>query len=122
LTHTHLDISFAVGIVSRFMTKPREIHYAIGTSLDLIGYMDSDWEGDLYDHNYTSSYIFHLGYGPICLQSKKQHVISLSSTDVEYQGVVHAIIKAIWLQNILIEIVITFQKPLVICCDYLSAI
>jgi hypothetical protein len=77
------------------MTKPHEIHYAIGTSLDLIGYMDSDWEGDIYDHKYTSSYSFHLGYGPICLQSKKQHAISLSLTDVEYKGVVHVVIEAI---------------------------
>eukprot|EP00253_Pinus_taeda_P025939 PITA_25939 len=27
LTHTHLDLSFAVGLVSRFMQKPRESHW-----------------------------------------------------------------------------------------------
>jgi hypothetical protein len=26
LTHTHPDIPFVVGIVSRFMTKPHELH------------------------------------------------------------------------------------------------
>jgi hypothetical protein len=142
LTHTHPNISFAVGIVSRFMTEPHElhwkaskhimhyiqgthryeIHYAVGTSSDLIGYMDFDWVGDLDDHKSTSGYNFHLGSGPICWQSKKQHAIALSSTEVEYRGVVNATTEAIWLQNILTELGITFQKPSIIYCDNQSAI
>jgi hypothetical protein len=83
----------------------------------LIGYKDSDWDGDLDDHNYTSSCRFHLGSNPICWHSKKQHAINISSTEVEYQGVVNAATKAIWLQNILTEIGNTFQKPSIIYCD-----
>lgn len=62
LTHTCPDISFVVGIVSRFMVKPHglhwkvakcilhymqgthryEIYYAASTNSNLVGYMNSD--------------------------------------------------------------------------------
>lgn len=73
----------------------------------MVGYTDLDWVGDLDDHKSTSGYNFHLGLGPICWESKKQHAISLSSTKAEYQGVVNVAIEAIWLKNILIEFVFT---------------
>ena len=64
LTNTRLDISFSVGVLSRFSNKPRESHWKEGMrvlryikgTLDyginygegdtLIGYCDSDWAGD----------------------------------------------------------------------------
>jgi hypothetical protein len=92
------------------------------TSSNLIGYTDYDWVGDLNDHNSTSSYSFHLGSNPICWQSKKQHAIALSSTEVEYQGVVNAATEAIWLHNILTKLGITFHMPSVVYCDNQSAI
>jgi hypothetical protein len=62
LTHTHPNISYAVGEVSRYMQEPHDmhcnnakhilinvqgtmsygIHYASGCALDLIGFIDSD--------------------------------------------------------------------------------
>jgi len=137
LTHTHLGISFAFGIVSCFMTEPHELHwkaskhimhyiwgihryathYATYTSSNLIGYTDYDWVGDLNDHNSTSSYSFQLGSNPICWQSKKQHVSALSSTKDEYQGVLNAATEDIWLHNILTKLGITFHKPSIIYCD-----
>ena len=87
LTHTKPDISFAVGMVSRFMQEPHELHwkaakrilhyiqgthtyglhFAIGTGLQLVGYTDSDYAGDIDSCKSTSSYMFHLGFGPIWL-------------------------------------------------------
>ncbi|XP_059065888.1 secreted RxLR effector protein 161-like [Cryptomeria japonica] len=141
-THTRLDISDAVGLVSRFMQEPHELHwkatkrilhYVHGThsygihytscmDIELVGYTDSDWVGDSQDHEYTLGYCFSLGSGPIAWSSKKQSFIALSSTKAEYQGVVDAATKAIWLQNILIEFGISFRKPTVIFCDNQSAI
>ncbi|GLJ07318.1 hypothetical protein SUGI_0064280 [Cryptomeria japonica] len=142
LTHTRPDISFAVGMVSRFMQEPYElhwkaakcilhyiqgthhygIHYAAGTGLCLVGYTDSDWAGDLVDRKSTSGYSFHLGSGPICWQSKKQHAIALSSTEAEYRGTVNAAIETIWLQQILIEFGFTTPWPTVLHCDNQNAI
>jgi hypothetical protein len=117
LNHTFPDISFAIHIVSCFMIEPHElhwkvvkhvlhyihgnhrymIHYAMGTSSYLIGYTYYDWQGDLDDHKSTSGYNVYLGSNTICWQSKKKHVITLSSTKVEYRGDFHATTKAIWL-------------------------
>jgi hypothetical protein len=60
LTHTHLDLSYAIGVVSRYMQESHElhlkdskhilryvhgttsygIHYAVGCELDLMGFTD----------------------------------------------------------------------------------
>jgi hypothetical protein len=109
LTHTHSDISYVVGAVSKYMQEPHDlhwkaskrilryvqgtmsygIHYAVGCALDLIGFTDSDWAGDSTDRKSTSRYTLSLGLGPICWSSKKQSAIALSSTEVEYRGVVN---------------------------------
>ena len=44
-----------------------------------------------------------LTYAPIRFSSKKQSAISLSSTEVEYRGVVNATTQCLWLQRILGE-------------------
>ena len=66
LTHTRPDLSFAVGLVARFMHQPHEshwkatrrilryirgtiqfrIHYSAGASSLLIGFTNFDWAGD----------------------------------------------------------------------------
>jgi hypothetical protein len=109
LTHSRPDLSYVVGAVSRFMQEPHElhwkvakhilryiqgtitfgIHYAKDSTLDLIGFTDSDWVGDSIDCKSTSGYSLSLGSGPICWSSKKQVVIALSSVEVEYKGVVN---------------------------------
>jgi len=142
LTHTRPDISYAVGMVSRFMQEPHElhwkaakrilhyiqgthnfgIHYAAGIELDLVGYTDSDWAGDSEDRKSTSGYSFSLGSGPVCWSSKKQSAIALSSTEAEYRGAVNASTEAIWLQNLLTEFGIQIRQPSVIFCDNQSAI
>ncbi|XP_057856875.2 secreted RxLR effector protein 161-like [Cryptomeria japonica] len=104
VTHFRPDLSYVVGVVSRYMQKPYElhwkvakrilhyvqgtisygIHYSVGCTLDLIGYTDSDWAGYSIDRKSTSGYVLSLGFGPICWSSKKQSSIALSSAEVEY--------------------------------------
>ena len=105
LTHTRPDIYYAVSVASRYMDQPHEIHwkaakmilnfvqgtrthgifYKEKSDLDLIGFTDSDWEGDSIDRNSTSVYVFMLAEGPISWSSKKQSAIALSSTEAEYK-------------------------------------
>ena len=109
LTHTRPDLSYAVGAVSKFMQEPHElhwkvakcilryvqrtitfeIHYAVYSTLDLIGFTDSDWVGDNIDCKSTSGYSISLGFGPICWLSKKKGFISLYSTKAKYRRVVN---------------------------------
>jgi hypothetical protein len=142
LTHSRPDLSYAVGAVSQFMQEPHElhwkaakhilryvqgtitfgIHYATDSALDLIRFTDSDWVGDNIDHKSTSGYSLSLGSRPICWSSKKQVVISLSSAEAEYRGVVNITIQAMWLQHFLTELGIQFHESIVIWCDNQSTL
>jgi hypothetical protein len=65
------------------------IHYAVDSTLDLIGFIDFEWIGDIIDRKSTSGYSLSLGSGPICWSSKKQVSIALSLAEAEYRGVVN---------------------------------
>ena len=81
------------------------IHYSAGASPLLIGFTDSDWAGDPDDRKSTAGYVFTLGSGPITWSCKKQSAISLSSAEAEYRGAVEASKEAMWLRQILLNLV-----------------
>ena len=60
------------------------IHYSSGGTPLLVGFTDSDWASDLDDWNSIVGYVFSLGFRPVTWACKKEQVISLSSTEVEY--------------------------------------
>eukprot|EP00253_Pinus_taeda_P023634 PITA_23634 len=142
LTHTRPDLSFAVGLVARFMQNPREshwkaakrilryvrgtvqfgIHYSAKAAPLLVGFTDSDWAGDPDDRKSTAGYVFTLGSGPITWACKKQAAISLSSAEAEYRGAVEASREALWLRQILSELGFEQQHPTTLWCDNQSAI
>ena len=78
-------------------TKNHGIHYVAQSSLELVGFTDSDWAGDKTDRKSTSGYVFMLAYGPIIWSSKKKSEISLSYIEIEYIGVVNAATQCLWL-------------------------
>eukprot|EP00253_Pinus_taeda_P008742 PITA_08742 len=88
----------------------------------LVGFTDSDWDGDPDDRKSTVSYAFTLGSGPITWACKNQGVISLSSSEAEYRGAVEASKEALWLQQILSEFGFQQQHPTTLWCDNQSAI
>ena len=98
------------------------IHYVANCSLNLIGFIDSDWAGDTIDRKSTFGYVLSLGSGPICWSSKKQVAIALSSAEAEYRGAVNATIQEIWLQHFLSELGINVHHPTVIWCDNQSTL
>ncbi|KAH9304212.1 hypothetical protein KI387_008616, partial [Taxus chinensis] len=63
------------------------IHYHGGVDIELIGFTDFDWAGDLDHQKSTSGYILSPGLGPISWSTKKQNAIVISSTEAEYRGV-----------------------------------
>ena len=56
------------------------IHYSLGGTPLLVGFIDSNWDDDPDDQNSIEGYVFSLGSRPVTWACKKQHVISLSST------------------------------------------
>eukprot|EP00253_Pinus_taeda_P026919 PITA_26919 len=114
-------IAHALGVLSKFMSKPGKEHwtavkrvfrYLRGTSdyglcykgrlalekvLDICGFVDVDWAGDLDQRRYTSGYVFNLFGGAVIWMSKKQFVVARSTTEVEYMAATHASKEVVWL-------------------------
>jgi hypothetical protein len=93
------------------------IFYATDCPLSLIGYTDSNWAGNGTDHKSTYGYVFSFGSGPFFWSSKKQSMISLSTIEAEYRGVVNASTQAVWLWGILSEFCIQYPLSTIIFCD-----
>ena len=72
----------------------------IGKVLDIHGFVDADWAGDLDQRRSTSGYVFNLFGGAISWMIKKQSIVALSTRKAEYMAATHAIMEAVWLQRL----------------------
>ncbi|GAU35215.1 hypothetical protein TSUD_204910 [Trifolium subterraneum] len=145
LCNSRPDLSFAVGVVSRFVESPKQSHmvavkrilrYVQGTmefgvlfpnnisnSVNkLEGFSDSDWCGDHVDRRSTTGYIFKFLHAPISWCSKKQPVIALSSCEAEYIACAFAACQGIWLESLLKDIQVELTEPIQLLVDNKSAI
>lgn len=107
LNFTCPNIIYEVGVVSRYMEKPKHDHfieakrilrYVKGTLTHgflykysqyakLAGYSDSDYGGDMDDGKSTYGYLFQMGSTVFSWSSKKKQIISLSTCEAKYMAV-----------------------------------
>ncbi|KAM1696422.1 hypothetical protein ACFXTN_027951 [Malus domestica] len=140
---TRPDISQAVSIVSRYMHNPGKGHwqavkwilrYILGTvdvgllfqqdkvtGQYVVGYVDSDYAGDLDKRRSTTGFVFTIAGGPVSWRSILQSTVALSTTEAEYMAVTEAIKEAIWLQGLLDDLGVQ-QDHVNVHCDSQSAI
>ncbi|GJT74208.1 ribonuclease H-like domain-containing protein [Tanacetum coccineum] len=141
LTFTRPDLSYAVQQVCLYMHDPREPHFAalkrilryvqgsleLGLQLyasaitSLVGYIDADWAGCPSTRRSTSGYCVFLGDNLLSWSAKRQHTISRSSAEAEYQGVANVVAETAWIRNLLREL----HSPLLtalVYCDNVSAV
>jgi hypothetical protein len=141
---TRPDIAHAVGVLSRYMSKPGKEHWTtvkrvfrylrgiasyglcyegrleLDRVVDIHGFVDADWAGDLDRRRSTSGYVFNLFGGAISWMSKRQAVVGLSTIEAEYMEATHASKEAIWLQRLCSGIGLV-QQAIRIECDSQSA-
>ena len=137
---TRPDISFAVSTVARFASKPGPAHweavkrifrYLAGTrdlwlsygetKRTLLGYTDAD--GSMAeDRRAISGYAFLVDGGAVSWSSKRQEIISLSTTESEYVAATHGMKEALWLRSLISEAFGTLKDATVMFCDNQSAI
>ena len=142
LLHTRPDLSYAVGVLSRYMQSPKVSHetalkvilrYLQGTrSFGLSfkrsndgrveGYSDSSHNVDEDDGRSTSGHVFYYADCPITWSSHKQETVALSSCEAEFMAATDAAKQAIWLQELLGEIQGTECDKVSIMIDNKSAI
>ena len=144
LIHTRPDLSYTVGVLSRYMTSPKVSHeaamkhclrYLRGTTSlgltfarsslgipKLIGYSDSSHNVDIDDGRSTAGHIFYLGDNMITWCSSKQDTVALSSCEAEFMAGTEAAKQAIWLQELLSEVTKRPIEKVLIRIDNQSAI
>ncbi|XP_075106784.1 secreted RxLR effector protein 161-like [Nicotiana tabacum] len=121
---TRPDISYAIGVVRRYMHDPGKEHwqavkwilwYIRNTvyaglifeqedSQYLVGYCDSDYAGDLDKRRSTTGYVLTFANAPVSWKSTLQSTVALSTTEAEYMAITEAVKEAIWLQELLREL------------------
>jgi len=124
LSHTRLDIAFAVSVVSQFMHDPRSSHmdvvirilrylkgcpgegllYSCQGNLHVECYTDADWAGSLDDQRSTSGYCTFVGGNLVSWRSKKQTVVARSTAEVEFRSMAHGVCEVLWLRILLTEL------------------
>lgn len=142
LTATRPDLMFVVSLISRFMANPTELHQAVAKRImrylkgtldfgiwyrrggkgELLGYTDSDYAGDIDDSKSTSGYVFLMSGGAVAWSSRKQPIVTLSSTEAEYVAAATCACQAIWMRRVLKEIGHEQEDQMVLFCDNTSTI
>lgn len=104
LTATRPDLMFIVSLISRFMACPTQLHFAAakrvlrylkgtenygvfykkGGASNLVAFTDSDYVGDMEDNKSTSGYVFMMCGGAVAWSSRKQPIVTLSTTEAEF--------------------------------------
>jgi len=143
-TCTRSDISFAVGMLSRYQSNPgldhwkaakKVLRYLQGTKnhmltykrydhLEVIGYTDSDFIGCIDTRKSTFGYVYLLAGGAISWKSAKQSVIAASTMEVEFVACFEATVQTNWLRNFIsgLGVVDSIAKPLKNYCDNSAAV
>jgi hypothetical protein len=98
------------------------ILYKKGARENLYGFSDSDYAGDQDDRKSTSGYVFMMGSGAISWSSKKQAIVTLSTTEAEFIAAAACACQAIWLKRLLCELGYHQEGPTSIHCDNVSTI
>nr|KYP66622.1 Copia protein [Cajanus cajan] len=145
LCNSRPDISFAVGMISRFMSDPRLSHllaakrvlrYIRGTlefgllfpkkhdqqKVELVGFSESDWSGDAEDRRSTAGYLFKFLGVPISWSSKKQSVVAQSSCEAEYIAAASAACQAAWIRFLLKDLKVKLNSTVKLQVDNKYAI
>lgn len=127
---TRPDLCYAICYLSRFQdsasdehwqhlkkvlryvkgTKDMKLVYRRNSNDSLIGYVDSDWANDE-ERKSTSGYIFKIFGNSVLWASKKQTLVTTSTTDAEYVAAWMACREAIWLSKLLSDMQLPLEGP-----------
>ncbi|XP_038715042.1 uncharacterized mitochondrial protein AtMg00810-like [Tripterygium wilfordii] len=146
LTLTRLNINYIVNNLSQFLQQPSDKHlqaahcvlryvlrYLKGSprqglfflfthSFELHAFCNSDWGGYLDSHRFVSGFCIILGGSLVSWKSKKQHIVSLSSAEVEYRAMPNTYNELVWLSTLLTDFYVPHSRPIPLHCDSKVAI
>ena len=101
-------------------TKDLWLSYG-GQQKDLVGYVDAD--GNMAeDRHAISGYAFILNGGAVSWSTKRQEIISLSTTESEYVAATYTSKEALWLRSLISQLFDTILPATTLFSDNQSAI
>ncbi|KAF2300482.1 hypothetical protein GH714_013766 [Hevea brasiliensis] len=80
------------------------IHYKKGGDGELLAFTDSDYAGDMEDMKSTSGYVFLMNSSAVSWCSKKQPIVTLSTTEAEFVAAAVCACQGVWIKRILKEL------------------
>ncbi|GJS79339.1 uncharacterized mitochondrial protein-like protein [Tanacetum coccineum] len=104
------------------LTLSQGLFFSSNNNLHLTVYCDSDWASYPFSRRSVTSYEIFLGSSLISWQSKKQNVVSRSSTEAEYRALADTTCEITWLKYLLQEFKVQSSTPVPIMCDNISSI
>nr|GEX21437.1 ribonuclease H-like domain, reverse transcriptase, RNA-dependent DNA polymerase [Tanacetum cinerariifolium] len=142
LFHTRPDLSYSIGLLSRYMQEPQEQHmkairqvlcYVKGTKDHEITYKhnggnkihkysDSSYRVNTQVGKGTTGIIFYYGESPISWSTQKQATVALSLCESEFIVATAATTQALWLKRLLSKLTNTEEDKVTIKVDNKSAI
>lgn len=117
---SHLE---AVKRIIRYVSGTSDfgVYFTFETNMEIAGYFDSDWGGNLKDRRSTSGGCFFVGNNMVAWHSKKQNCISLSTAEAEYVAAGSCCTQMLRMKQMIRDYGIP-QGKLNIFCDNTSAI
>lgn len=88
----------------------------------MIAFTDSDYAGDLEDRKSTPGYVFMLSGGAVSWSSKKQPIVTLSTTEAEFVVAATCACQAVWMGRILEKLNHVQDGCTTVFCDNSSTI
>nr|GEV87312.1 uncharacterized mitochondrial protein AtMg00810-like [Tanacetum cinerariifolium] len=142
LTFTRLNLSFIAQLLSQFSNQTRTphmkallkvlgyiklypgqgLHFPTQNSLQQKAFCDSDWASCPVTRRLVTRYAIFLGPCLISWLSKKQPVVSRSSTEAEYRALADCTCELTWLLCLFKGLKVNIPTPVNILCDNESAI
>ena len=139
---TRPDISYAVHILSQFVSAPTHLHYSHllrvlrylrgtitrrlffprSSSFQLQAYSDATWASDSSDRRSLSAYCVFLGGSLIAWKTKKQTAVSRSSAEAELRAMALATAEVTWLRWLIEDFGVSVSVPTPLLSDSTGAI
>lgn len=134
------DTAYITGVLARHFHAPEERHYKAakhvlrylkGTKDFALSYnnhegiqvfCDADWASTSRDRKSLTGYLVKLGGSAISWSSKKQHSVSLSTTESEFYAMCSVAKEIVWILLVLDPMDLAIELPITVYSDNQSAI